>query len=119
MVDLRPDGEEPGQPSAQDMRLAATKAGLAFAYVPVPHGDIPEASVAALQAFLASQSGPVLLYCRSGRRAARTWALVEAARPGGMPTDAIMAAVQGAGQNAEDLRGRIEAAVAARARVPS
>jgi uncharacterized protein (TIGR01244 family) len=80
----------------------------------VPHGEIPEQAVTRLREALDRQQGPVLLYCRSGKRAARTWALAEASRPNGLPAEAIVAAVRGAGQEADDLRPRIDAAVAAR-----
>jgi len=114
VVDIRPDGEDAGQPSSDAMRDAATRAGLGFDYVPVPHGDIPEAAVRRLAGAMSANQGQVLLYCRSGRRAARTWALAEAERPGGWPADRILAAVKEAGQDAQDLRPRIEAAIAAR-----
>jgi len=114
VVDLRPDGEVAGQPSSAQMASAAAQAGLAFSYDPVPHGPIPAQAVSALDQALASQSGPVLLYCRSGRRAARTWALVEASRPGGLNALAIKHAVQDAGQSADDLDQDIQARVAAR-----
>lgn len=114
VIDLRPDGEVAGQPPSTAMSSAAQAAGLRFRYVPVPHGEIPESAVEGLQRALAEEPGPVLLYCRSGRRAARTWALVEARRVGGLPAEAILEAVRNAGQDAADLRPRIEAAVAAR-----
>lgn len=116
VVNLRPDGEAPDQPSSQVMEAAARQAGLDFIHVPVPHGAIPEESVERLQTFLASHHD-VLLYCRSGKRAARTWALAEAGRPGGLSAEAILAAVHGAGQDAGDLKDRIEDAVSARQEV--
>lgn len=114
VVDLRPDGEVAGQPSSAEMAQAAAHAGLAFSYNPVPHGAIPAQAVSNLQQILAFQSQPVLLYCRSGRRAARTWALVEASRPGGLDAQAIRQAVRGVGQSADDLDSDIQARVAAR-----
>jgi len=114
IIDLRPDGEVQGQPSSADMAGAARRQGLHFSYVPVPHGEIPEAAVTQLREALAHERGPVLLYCRSGKRAARTWALAEAGRPGGLQADEIIAAVRAAGQEADDLRPRIEKAIAER-----
>jgi uncharacterized protein (TIGR01244 family) len=96
------------------MEAAARGKGLAFTYVPVPHGEIPEQAVARLRTVLDRESGHVLLYCRSGKRAARTWALAEASRPDGLSADEILFAVKGAGQDAGDLRSRIEASVNAR-----
>lgn len=114
VVDLRPDGEVAGQPSSSAMADAASRAGLAFSYAPVPHGAIPDDAVSALQKALASQPRPVLLYCRSGRRAARTWALAEASRSGGLDAQAIRQAVLAVGQPVADLDAEIQARVAAR-----
>ena len=114
VIDLRPDGEAPDQPSAAQMGAAARDSQMAFAYVPVPHGAIPDSAVAALHKALAEHPGPVLLYCRSGKRAARTWGLVEASRSGGASVEDILAAVKASGQSADDLRAQIAARVAAR-----
>ncbi|ULU27623.1 TIGR01244 family phosphatase [Dyella terrae] len=114
LVDLRPDGEVAGQPSSTEMSDAAARAGLAFIYDPVPHGAIPDEAVSALQKALASQRKPVLLYCRSGRRAARTWALAEASRPGGLDAQAIKQIVQAVGQPVDDLDRDIQARITAR-----
>jgi len=114
LIDLRPDGEAPDQPASAAVAGAAAQAGLQFAYVPVQHGDIPSASVDALAQSLAKVDKPVLLYCRSGKRAARTWALSEASRAGGMDAAHIEAAVAGAGQTTDDLKGSIAERIAAR-----
>ena len=117
VVDLRPDGEVAGQPASQEMEAAARGQRINFSYVPVPHGEIPENAVGRLRAILASEQGRVLLYCRSGRRAARTWALAEASRPGGLSTEEIIGAVRRAGLEVDDLRSRVDAAVLARGKV--
>lgn len=114
IIDLRPDGEEAGQPTSESIGTIAMLRGLQFAYVPVQHGDIPNASVDALAQALRAAPKPVLLYCRTGRRAARTWALVEAKRPGGLDAASIERAVQSAGQTAEDLDKPISQGVADR-----
>jgi uncharacterized protein (TIGR01244 family) len=114
LIDLRPDGEAADQPSADAMRRAAGQAHLVFRYVPVPHGDIPERVVDELAQALKDVPRPVLLYCRTGRRAARTWALVEARRPGGLPPAEIEQAVKNAGQDADDLDGALTAGAATR-----
>ncbi len=114
VVDLRPDNEGPGQPSAGTMGAAAAQQGMAFDYAPVSPGAVPAAAVDTLGRALARGEQPVLLYCRNGSRAARTWALAEASRPGGLDADAIVDAVRQAGQNAGDLRDQIVARIAAR-----
>jgi uncharacterized protein (TIGR01244 family) len=117
VIDLRPDGEVAGQPSSDEMKRLADQQNVGFRYIPVPHGDIPEAAVMQLRETLKEEPGPVLLYCRSGRRAARTWALAEAGRPDGLSAVEILTAVRSAGQDAEDLKPRIEAEIAARGQV--
>ncbi|MBB6248977.1 sulfur transferase domain-containing protein [Rhodanobacter sp. A1T4] len=114
IVDLRPDGEVSNQPASTDVARAAQGVGLTFGYVPVQHGDIPAASVDALGQLLAQSSRPILLYCRSGHRAARTWALAEASRPGGLGVLEIESAVRQVGQSADDLHGQIAARIASR-----
>jgi uncharacterized protein (TIGR01244 family) len=114
VIDLRPDGEAEGQPTAELVKATADAHKLAFAYVPVPQGDIPDSAVDALNKAIADSPKPVLLYCRSGRRAARTWSLVEASRPGGGSASEIMAAVKASGQSADDLAGAIHARIAKR-----
>lgn len=114
IIALRPDGEAPDQTSAAQMEQAVRGQGLGFAYVPVAPGPIPEAAVAALGEALAAYGGKVLLYCRSGSRAARTWSLLEASRSAGLEADAILAAVKASGHSAEDLRPAIAGRIAAR-----
>ena len=114
IIDLRPDGEAPEQtPSSEIERLAGTHR-LGFAYVPVLHGDIPAETVDKLARSLQTAERPVLLYCRTGRRAARTWALAEASRADGLDAAAIDRAVRQAGQNDDDLAHEISTRIAAR-----
>lgn len=114
IISLRPDGEGADQPSSVQMEAAARSNGMSFAYVPVTPGPIPDSAVEALTKATAGTSGKVLMYCRSGSRAARTWGLVEASRPDGADAPAIMAAVKASGQSADDLREAISQRVSAR-----
>jgi uncharacterized protein (TIGR01244 family) len=115
VIDLRPDGEAPDQPSSSAMAQAAEQAGLQFGYVPVLAGsDVPPSAVDALRQLLTRSPRPVLLYCRSGARAVRTWALTEAARPGGLDAATIAQHAQDAGRPVNDLREQIAQRIAAR-----
>lgn len=114
LIDLRPDGEAADQPSSALIAEEAKRAGLAFAYHPTPHGDIPDNVANDLARTLAVAERPVLLYCRSGKRAARVWALAEASRPGGPDAMRIASAVRAAGQPVEDLMPAITARIATR-----
>lgn len=114
VIDLRPDGEAIGQAPSEAVAKAARENRMSFAYVPVPHGEIPETAIAGLDKALGDGHGRVLLYCRSGRRAARTWGLVEASRPGGLDGRAILAAIRASGQTADDLADKIAQRIAHR-----
>ena len=117
IVDLRPDGEAAGQASAQEIEAEAARSGIRFVYLPVPHGDaVPDQVVSQLSAVIEGQDAkPVLLYCRSGRRATRAWGLAEASRTGGMSVPEILQAASSAGQSIDDLRTSIAARVQQRA----
>ena len=77
LISNRPDGEEPGQPTAAEVAAAAAAAGLAFHHIPVRGGPTPE-QVEATQAVLQEADLPVLAFCRSGTRSIITWSLSQA-----------------------------------------
>ena len=114
VIDLRPNGEAPDEPSSALVGKEVAANGMSFAYVPVQHGDIPPASVDALAKALAEARTPVVLYCRSGRRAVRTWSLVEASKPGGLSASSIQRAAQNVGQSVDDLMPVIKDRIANR-----
>lgn len=66
----RPDGEEPGQPTAAEISDACRDAGLGFHHVPVTGGYLTAESVLLHKSIIESADGPVLGYCRSGQRSA-------------------------------------------------
>ena len=107
VIDIRPDGEEPNQPTSSEMERACSRFGLAFHYFPVPHESIPAAVVDELHEALTADATRTVLYCRTGRRAVRLFALAEASRAGGPGSDAILEMVRSAGFTAEDLRTEI------------
>lgn len=76
IINNRPDGEVPGQPSGAEVAAAARAAGIDYAPVPVRGLPGPE-QVEAMAAALARAKGPVLAYCRSGMRSAACWAMAE------------------------------------------
>lgn len=70
----RPDGEEPGQPTAAAVEDAAQAAGLEFRNVPIVRGIGPS-DAESMEEALEAADGKVLAYCRSGNRSALTWAV--------------------------------------------
>lgn len=99
VVSNRPDGEDPGQPSAEEVAEAARTVGLNFIHAPVI-GFPDEAAVEAVGDILA-KGDPVLMFCRSGTRSAVTWAL--AMRQAGADDDGLRAAGARAGYDLSRL----------------
>lgn len=77
IINNRPDGEEPGQPSGHEIEAAARAAGLEYFHVPVRGSPTPE-QVETTNRILAEAPAPVLAYCRSGTRSITTWSLGQA-----------------------------------------
>ncbi len=93
VVNNRPDGEAPGQPTSETMRAAALAAGLRYEAIPIDQTGFPMSKITAMAAVLdAAGDGRVLAWCRSGTRSTNLWALAEASR-GGDP-EAIVAAAE-------------------------
>ncbi len=101
VISNRPDGEEPGQPTADQVAAAAREAGLEFAHVPVVGGRISEGDVAAFRHALDDLPGPVFGFCRSGTRTTMMWALANAGR---RDADDLIAVARGAGYDLAGLR---------------
>ena len=106
LVSNRPDGEETGQPSADQMRLAAEAAGLAFRHIPVRPGALSEVEAEAMRAALDELPGPILGFCRTGTRTTYLWALAVA---GSRPADEIVATASAAGYDLTPLRAYLGA----------
>ncbi len=74
IVNNRPDGEDPGQPTAAEIEAAARATGIEYRHVPVASG-LSEAQVAAMSHALEASDGKALAFCRSGTRSTYLWAL--------------------------------------------
>ena len=74
VINNRPDGEAPGQPTSLEMAVAARAAGLEYLHVPVRGGPGPS-EVELVRRAVAGADGPVAARARApsspGRRAAR------------------------------------------------
>ena len=106
VINNRPDGEEPGQPTGAAIARAAEAAGLTYHAVPVA-GPMGQAELDATAAALSAADGPVLAFCRSGTRSCNLWALA-AAQAGRDP--ALIAAQAGAaGYDLSTLRPTLDA----------
>ncbi len=76
LINNRPDGEAPGQPTHEEIQAAATAIRLYCAHIPVIGAPTPRQAEALQEAMAANAR--VLAFCRSGTRSINTWALGEA-----------------------------------------
>lgn len=102
IINNRPDGEVDGQPTSAMIEAAARDAGLAYRYIPVVPGELPDALVATFATALDELPAPVLAYCRSGNRSSILWALQADGS-----ADEILATARGAGYDLSALRPRL------------
>lgn len=108
VVKNRPEGEDPGQPSDAEMKRAAEAAGLEFHALPFAGGPPPPAVVGETATLLEQAKGPVLAYCRTGKRSLTAWAMAEALQ-GARTPDEIIALAAKAGYDVQGARGALEA----------
>ena len=76
VINNRPDGEDPAQPTSAEVEAAARAAGLDYIHIPVRGGPTPD-QVEANHRAIESANGLVLAFCRSGTRSIVTWSLGE------------------------------------------
>lgn len=94
IVNNRPDGEEPGQPSGAEIEAAARAAGFDYRHIPIVGGFNMD-DVLAMAEALDEAAGAALLYCRSGTRSTFLWALARSER--GAARDDLVARAAAAG----------------------
>ena len=102
IINNRPDDEEGGQPSGDEVAAAAAEAGLSYTAIPVTTGGFTRDQVEAMAAAIADANGPVLAYCRSGTRSCNLWALASASTGGNAET--LTAKGAGAGYDLSGIR---------------
>lgn len=103
LINNRPDGESPDQPTSAEFEAAAKAAGLGYAHIPVRGGPTPD-QIEAERQLLAETRGPVLAWCRSGTRSIVTWSVGEALAGARSPHD-LIALGAGAGYDLSGVLG--------------
>lgn len=106
LVCNRLEGEDPGQPTETEMMAAAAAAGLRYVALPYA-GQPPPGIVAETATLLDETNGPVLAYCRTGKRSITAWALAQALSGTRRP-DEIIALAGKAGYDLDGARGALE-----------
>ena len=100
VINNRPDGEAPGQPSASESEQAALRAGIAYRHIPVRFATLAADEIDRFGEAVAASDGPVHVHCASGARSANLWALSQIRRGAMTRGDAI----DWAGECQVDLR---------------
>ena len=77
LINNRPDGEVPGQPTNAEMQASARAAGIDYVHIPFAGRPSPEQATA-VAAAAEGADGPVLAFCRSGTRSITAWSLGQA-----------------------------------------
>jgi uncharacterized protein (TIGR01244 family) len=103
LINNRPDGEVPGQPTSAEMQAAAKAAGLSYVHIPFAgRPSAAEAEAVAREAEAAD--GPVLAFCRSGTRSITAWSIGQALAGRRTPRDLVQLAA-GAGYDLSPIFG--------------
>jgi uncharacterized protein (TIGR01244 family) len=97
IVNNRPDGEEPGQPTSAEIEEAAEAAGLDYRHIPVARGIGPAQVEEMMSALSELGDGKMLAFCRSGMRSTLAWAV--ACREQGVPREELEQKAEQAGFN--------------------
>jgi uncharacterized protein (TIGR01244 family) len=114
IIDIRPDGEADNQISSDGMQAVSKAANIEFYYLPVQKSVLPIQQAEKLAKIIEQSSSDVLLYCRSGNRATRTYALALAMTVNGPSLNDINAMVNKAGFSVQDIQVELKAQIAKR-----
>lgn len=101
IVNNRPDNEQAGQPSGEEIEEAAHALGIQYRFIPISGAFSPE-QIAAMNDAIDSAQGSLLAYCAVGTRSIYLWALARA--EAGEDGDAIVAKAAAAGFDLSPLR---------------
>ena len=102
VVNNRPDGEDPGQPSNAEIEAAARAAGLDYVFLPFA-GRPPPDLAERVRAEIEARGVKTLMFCRTGTRCINIWALGQA-MAGSRSRDELVELGYGAGY---DVRGTL------------
>ena len=80
IINNRPDGEAPDQPSSAEVEAKALALGMRYFYVPVSPRGITVENVADMRAALDQAEGGIFAYCRTGNRSGIVLAAANAAQ---------------------------------------
>ena len=105
VINCRPDGEQPGQPTSAELEAAAKAAGLGYAHVPTVPGKLGEEQIKGFDKALSELPQPVFSFCKTGMRASSLWALCRGPELG---ADEVVKKAADAGYDIAALKPRID-----------
>ena len=106
VINNRPDGEEFGQPTNEELAKYAADKGLKWAHIPIISGQITMEAVA-MTASAMKDADKILAYCRSGTRSCNLWGLAQAYNSS-LETGEIIQKAAGAGYDLSGLAPTLE-----------
>ena len=68
IINNRPDGEAPDQPTSAQLEAEARRQGLQYWHIPIVPGKATETDARAFSKALEEADGPVVAFCRTGNR---------------------------------------------------
>ena len=95
IINNRPDGEDEGQPTSDEIEAAAAAAGIDYRHVPIARGMGPSDVEAMRNAIHAAGEGKLFAYCRTGNRSTLAWAVAKS--EDGVPREELERCAEGAG----------------------
>jgi uncharacterized protein (TIGR01244 family) len=100
LINNRPDGEEPDQPTSDEIGRAAEFAGMS--YYAAPYQGRPTAdAIATIQQVLRGPDEQIHAFCRSGMRSCAAWAVAQV--QAGEPVEEIIGVGREAGYDLAPL----------------
>lgn len=103
----RPDYEDQGQLTAEEVKGFADKLGLSFVHIPISGRGPTKEAVSLTKDAIDASDGPILAYCRSGTRSTILWAVAQA-MVGGMTSQELIDTAAYAGHNLDGLRPTLD-----------
>ena len=89
IINNRPDGEEPGQPTSVETKAAAAEHGIDYRHIPVTANTLSLDHIDEFASAMAEAQGPILAYCKSGYRSTLLWGLAMVRVNGAAPSDVL------------------------------
>lgn len=77
VINNRPDGEAPDQPSSAELAAEAHRHGLSYWHIPIVPGQATEQDAKLFDAAVRAADGRVIGFCRSGARAESLWKMAQ------------------------------------------